>query len=281
MIYSLLLAFSLSHSPLIDKAAEITLEIPYFEMGSQEDLLTIEEEREAIRAYQELNYGSVTVLQWEKLQENHPFKLHLIPFHDDRLSFVQLLQVFKSLFWGTTPLNQEALLKAEQEFEDHLKSSEERIEIGRAQDVFCQEAIIKKQTLWEGKTVRLLYPTSVIPAEEYAPHLMIVTKVCRPNFTSLSNEEALEVEAVSKRVFQIFKDLGFNTGIKLQKNGVVGVTVPHFHQHLIFFKETEEEQEALYKMLKNIFLGSTSLSEKQYRINFLYYQTLLKDLMVG
>ncbi len=275
----ILLALSLSNCPLIDKGAEITFPYSYFEMGEEDDLTVIREERKATAAYQSLHYGSVTVLQWENLQEHNPFKLILIPFNDERSSLLQQLQVLKSLLWGPFCPTPELLEEEQTTFKSRLGQEQKIATEGNGQDVFCKNEVIQRQTLWEGKTVRLLYPTSVLPEEPLAPHFLIVTKRCRPDFASLTDEEALEVESVSRKLFEIFKTKGFESGIKLQKNGTVGVTVPYFHQHIVLFKNKEEEQQALYQMIKNVFIGSSSLSTEQYKTNYDHYKTLLNPIL--
>jgi len=271
-------SLELPSCPLIEKSTEIISPLAYQAMGQSEDEKVAALTRKIFVAYKDNGLASTTVVQKEFFNQVTPFQLTLIPFSDTKSALIQQLQVLKSIVWEPFCPPEEKLILQANELLPHLEEqalSEEAATEGEGTDVFCRKEVLEKQTLYEGRTVRLLYPTSVLPTEEPASHFLIVPKICRPDYLSLTAEEALEIEALSRKIFRHFMQEGYLIGYGLHKNGSVGVTVPDFHKHLIFFKSTEDENSALYKMIKNVLFGSSALSKEQYDKNFAYFKSTL------
>jgi diadenosine tetraphosphate (Ap4A) HIT family hydrolase len=250
--------------PLLPKSTEIVLPASYETMDQQDDENVILLSRKVISAYKKLNLGSVHVWQKEELQEAKPFRLNLIPFSDHRSALLQQFSALKAVIWGPDCTSEEGLEKGAAELRANFVELPSLSDEGSKNSPFCQQEILEKQTVLEGKTVRVLYPTSVLPSEKPAPHFLIVPKICRTDYLALTDEEALEIETISRHLFNHFKTLGYQVAHALYKNGKVGITVPHFHKHVIFFKNKDNETWGFIQMIQNILFGSTPLPQKSF-----------------
>lgn len=120
---------------------------------------------------------------------------------------------------------------------------------GKPSDFFCQERA-KDQVLWEGKTVKILYPDNPITER----HFLFVTKTHRDSFKDITKEEFVEVLDLAKRVGNLFPGDKY----VLCKTGLdAGQTVPHFHLHLIIADGKVEGICGRLKIARNILLNST------------------------
>lgn len=115
---------------------------------------------------------------------------------------------------------------------------------GAATDFFCQEHA-KAQVIWEGRTVKILYPDNPITER----HFLFVTKEHRDSFKDITQEEFAEVLDLAKRVGNLFpgeKYLLCKTGFD------AGQTVSHFHLHLIIADGKVEGICGRLKIARNI-----------------------------
>lgn len=96
---------------------------------------------------------------------------------------------------------------------------------------FCDSAVLEKQKFFEEDLVSALYTHKPI----FPGHCLIIPKRHVEHFEDLSNDEAIQIMQVIKKVHQAVQNT-FHTSsyLLLQKNGrEVGQTVPHVHFHYI------------------------------------------------
>ena len=96
---------------------------------------------------------------------------------------------------------------------------------------FCNTAVLDYQKFYEDDLVMVLYTHKpIMPG-----HSLIIPKRHVERFEQLSEEEALQIFQVIKKVdMAVQKVFGTSPYLLLQKNGTeVGQTVPHVHFHYI------------------------------------------------
>lgn len=96
---------------------------------------------------------------------------------------------------------------------------------------FCDSNVLARQKFYEDDLVIALYTHKPI----FPGHCLIIPKRHVPRFELLSDEEAMQIHLVIKKVNQAVQQaFSTNSYLILQKNGYeVGQTVPHVHFHYI------------------------------------------------
>lgn len=111
---------------------------------------------------------------------------------------------------------------------------------------FCDSSLIQSQAFYEDDLVVALCTHKPI----FPGHYLIIPKKHIERFEILSDEEALQISRVIKKVHQAAsKIFGTSSYLLLQKNGKeAGQTVPHLHFHYIPKKPGQDS--ALYFWFK-------------------------------
>jgi diadenosine tetraphosphate (Ap4A) HIT family hydrolase len=134
----------------------------------------------------------------------------------------------------------------------------------REKDPFCNQNIIEKQLVFEGKEINILYNHAPIVLGKEKLHFLLVPKRHCQKFSELTESEYLEVAQLSQNLTEFYKSKGYPTAYLFNKSGVeAGQTVPHWHEHLIFTATKTQEFFGKLRILKNMLLGSTPLPPKE------------------
>ncbi|MES2121278.1 MAG: HIT family protein [Chlamydiota bacterium] len=96
---------------------------------------------------------------------------------------------------------------------------------------FCDEKVLDAQKFYEDDLVLALYTHRPI----FPGHCLVITKRHVPRFEELSEEEALRIDQILKKVdLAVSPTYGTSSYLLLQKNGrEAGQSVPHLHFHYI------------------------------------------------
>lgn len=161
----------------------------------------------------------------------------MIPFGAEKSYLAELVTLWRVIF--ERPTDEKFVVKA----------SDRPILV----DPFCDPDILKKQMVFRGKTVSLIYNHRPVLG---ADHYLLVTHEHRTTIDDLTEEEFLEANELARRI--IHEKNGFV--IMYQKTGrAAGQTVDHWHQHLIFIDKKPETWFEKWKLFFQFLLRTRRL----------------------
>jgi diadenosine tetraphosphate (Ap4A) HIT family hydrolase len=157
-----------------------------------------------------------------------------------------------------------------------IESIEETIQ---GNDAFCDQKVIDKQLVFEGKEINILYNYAPIVLGEGKLHFLIVPKQHRSKFTDLTETEYLDVMQLSQKLVGFYKGKGYHTAYLFDKTGIeAGQTVPHWHEHVVFTATKTQEFFGKLTVLKNMLFGSSPLPSKELQIRVLLLKEDLNEV---
>jgi diadenosine tetraphosphate (Ap4A) HIT family hydrolase len=131
-------------------------------------------------------------------------------------------------------------------------------------DVFCNPDIIKKQCVFEGKHINVLYDYAPLTLGKDRLHFLLVPKRHCSKFTELTPAEYIESKELSRRLQKYYHAKGFHTVFQFAKTGEqAGLTVPHCHEHLVFTDTKTQEWLGKIRVLVRMLFGSFSLGANE------------------
>lgn len=164
--------------------------------------------------------------------------------------------------------------------EIQTKQIESIREIVKGNDAFCDEKIIKKQLVFEGKEVNVLYNYAPIAIGEGKLHFLIVPKHHHSKFTDLTETEYLESMQLSQKLVNFYKGKGYHTAYLFDKTGAeAGQTVPHWHEHVIFTATKTQEFLGQLTVFKNMIFGSSAIPQQELQTRVQSLKTELADVL--
>jgi diadenosine tetraphosphate (Ap4A) HIT family hydrolase len=137
----------------------------------------------------------------------------------------------------------------------------ERVQVV-ANDAFCKPEVIAKQRVFEGKEINVLYNYAPIGKEKL--HFLLVPKRHLAKFSQLSPTEYEETMQLTQKLLGFYKNKGLSTAYIFDKTGLeAGQSVPHWHEHIVFTATKTQEFFGKLTVLKNMLIGSSSLSQEE------------------
>jgi len=123
---------------------------------------------------------------------------------------------------------------------------------------FCNRLVLKRQGIYDGDKVFVVYPRSPVIRE----HFMVIPTRHVETLKGLREEELLESIKIVNKIFLIFEQnesaSGFNLFTNVGKKA--GQHVPHFHWHL--FIRFDDEKTSPHKVLNDSALKEEVSSEE-------------------
>lgn len=262
--------------PLKTHALEITTRIPkdYTSWSAVESKAAFEFFKEISLLWKEKKIGEqYFVYGKQNLEGNQPFSWQILPYNKTN-NFIsriwqQIVVIWRIVFGGfvaTKDYIQQQVEKYKDDFEN-WKSDEIVPEMNHepGKDPFCDAEKIAKQSVFEGRNIRILYNYAPIGFDGEPLHFLILPKRHVSNYNQLTNEEDSEIADLSKKLITYFK-----TNRKSQeaylfwKNGVdAGQSVDHFHLHLILTGNKVQTIWDKLTVLRIILFGSSPLPPDQ------------------
>lgn len=127
-------------------------------------------------------------------------------------------------------------------------------------DAFCNQKILDRQTVYEGRLIRVLYDYSPNGGSKDKLHFLVIPKACRPEFAELTADEYVELQQTTQKMVEYFRNKGYGTIYLFSNNGPnSGQTVPHFHQHFVVVGDESQELWSRLYRLKNYLIPTTPL----------------------
>lgn len=218
--------------------------------------------------------GPFLVLGENPTSSRSPFQWQFVPF-DKTTNVVsrywQQLQVAFRVFFGGTHLTNEQRSLQKSLFVNAFNQTEtvkaEDSDGEKSTDPFCNDAIVEKQLVKEGKHVRILY--------DYRPvgesHFLIVPKAHQRDFRQLTEEEYIEASELSQFVMRKLKESQpvANTYLMHKTQIDAGQSVPHWHLHIITTGNAQDDFWSKASFLWRMTFGSSPLpnDELSRRVN--------------
>lgn len=150
--------------------------------------------------------------------------------------------------------------------EAHTKQIETIQTIAQGKDAFCDQNVIDKQLVFEGKEIYVLYNYAPLALGEGKLHFLIIPKQHHSRFSDLTQTEYLESMQLAQKLVSFYKSKGYQTAYLYDKTGAeAGQTVPHWHEHVVFTATKTQDFFGKLIVLKNMLIGSSPLPQKELR----------------
>ena len=209
------------------------------------------------------------------------FGWHAIPYHSTDWTLWKQLKVFWTLLSGPFRVNNELRKAVAKSYRDEL--NKEQLESSpiyhpTAHDPFCNESQLKKQRIFEGVEVDVLYNYAPTKLDEQLDFL-IISKKHRNSFYELSKSEYVEAITLAITIFNAFRETEqANIATIYHKSGKrAGQTVPHWHLHVML---TKNRPSTFIEKVSCIWKGyfRTRLSDEELEKRVSLYSNKLKLL---
>ena len=217
-------------------------------------------------------------LLYGKVNGANPFSWEIVPYQACRTCFGRIIQqlrvLWRTVFGGVAlegarKSNQQAFYKEclqHSSGDDQRKHAVEKSSVenkSKADDAFCNKAIIERQCVITGTKVNVLFNHAPIGFGGERLHFLIVPKEHRETFTDLTEEEYLEsmklTAQLQKKLSQSSKEL-LNAYLFLKTGIDAGQTVKHVHLHAIFTLNNKQDFWSKLTVVKNILFGSSPMN---------------------
>lgn len=271
------LQFAIATHPLAPHAVEVEGPQNFSEWGENNGRSLLEITKTITSIWKDNKIASQCMMLGVQTPQKS-FTVQLVPYQDaNALTRIpQQMKVLWKLTVGAPSLNDQEIAAEKQLFSDWANFSS--IQTTHAPivgtDPFCNQTVIDKQLVAEGKTLSVLY--------SYAPvvdrHFLFVPKIHRETLEELSSEELGEIIKESARVVSVLTPQGQPQRVFwMMKFGEdAGQTVKHLHAHLMLPSDSDEEGLGKATVLKNILLGSSPLNNHELQAKVAYYKENLK-----
>ncbi|MBA3723102.1 MAG: HIT family protein [Parachlamydiaceae bacterium] len=199
------------------------------------------------------------------------FNFEVIPYPKSGWGFWKQFRVLWNITFGgffVPKIERERIVKDfQKDMESFSPSQIKQIastkDVAKKKDAFCQQKIIDSQLVFEGKEVNVLYNYAPIALGNKKLHFLIVPKQHREKFSDLTGSEYEEASRLSQKLVNFYTTKGQHTTYLFNKTGRrAGQTVPHWHEHIVFTSSKTQDFFGKLKVLKNMLIGSSSLSKK-------------------
>lgn len=209
--------------------------------------------------------GISDYLIYAKMVQGEPRSWEIVPYPKGSWGWWRQLKVLWNITFGSGRLSEDERDQVANRFKNHSPETlmtSLPIESESSNDAFCNPEVIKKQSVWEGKTVRILYNYAPLGLDNEKLHFLITPKAHRENFASLTEEEYAETMELSQKLIQVYQKDG--TAYLYDKTGAkAGQTVPHWHRHIVFTANKMQDFLGKLNVAKNMLFGSSALPPKE------------------
>jgi len=146
-------------------------------------------------------------------------------------------------------------------------------------DVFCDQNVIKKEAIFEGKQINVL-------CSRYNPHdkvhFLLAPKNHRDGFSDLSESEYLEVMQLSQKIISFYKNKGYEEAHILHKTGATaGQIIPHWICQVILLPTKVQGFFSKLFLSKSLMMGSSPLSEEMFQHRVACFREELGEVLLG
>ncbi len=221
-----------------------------------------------VQAWKERNIGDNYLVYGKCFSDKNSFSWEAVPcpFSSSTAFFGQFLILWRLTWGGASQLSQEEISwkEAQQKLLQSTGQDKTLLPAKRhfGLDPFCNKKILDKQTVFEGKLVRVLYDHAPLALGEERLHFLVIPKEHAIFFHDLQEKEYVEMMEVAQKIIRyFFKNSSAKEAYLFHKNGkMAGQSVPHFHMHLVFTSGAVEEFLGKVSVLRKMLMGSSPMS---------------------
>lgn len=212
--------------------------------------------------------------------ENEPFYLQFVPLFSDQDYKRQHLKVLARLTFGKPFVPEEKAEEMMEAFKEDTKQMPQELpQTAHASgnfDCFMDEAVLKRQTVYEGKTVKVY--VDKMPLGRH--HFTVFPIKPHANFEELTKEEYLESMEIAKKVTNWFRD---NVDIRriyfyAKNGGMGGQSVPHYHMHIAVNTNLWDELASRYRRFRNLAYRKKYITDEELDKRVEHYREAFKEL---
>ncbi len=254
----------------------------FSEWSDFNELETYELLQKIVRIWEKKGITDYLIYGKESNHSKSIFSWEIVPYPKDGWKFWKQFKVLWNIAFGSRCLPEVERRRIVKDFflQPLTNQIESITKIAQGNDAFCNQKVIDKQLVFEGKEVNVLYDYAPIGIGEEKLHFLIVPKLHRLKFSDLTETEYLEAMQLSQKLISFYKDKGCHTAYLFDKTGAeAGQSVPHWHEHLIFAATKTQELFGKLTILKNMLIGSSPLSEKELQARVQSLQNELKEAL--
>lgn len=238
----------------------------FTEWSEREDLEAYNTMQRVVALWADKGIHNYLIIGKAESGEGSQFHWEAVPYSGG-WAFLNQLSVLWNLTFGPRAASQEEQSETAEGME-HLGTQSKKIAEVEAQtnklDAFCDPVVIQKQSVFEGKTVRVLYNYAPLIADGEKLHFMVIPKAHRPTYADLTEEEYVEAMALTRKLVTYYRDKGYPTAYLYDKSGeAAGQTVPHWHEHVVLTASKVDELRGKWTVFRNMILGTTRIPDSE------------------
>lgn len=189
------------------------------------------------------------------------FSWEIVPFEKSGLTFWKQFKVLWNITFGSNRISENEREQIAKEWTTLPVKHPISVSKDNREDAFCNPDVIKRQLVYEGKEIYLLYNYAPISTTEGRLHFLLIPKKHRLNFSELTESEYSETNDFLKKLISYYRNKDYHI---FDKNGSeAGQSVPHWHEHLVFTDSQTQEFLGKLIILKNMLIGTSPLSNEE------------------
>ncbi len=235
--------------------------------------------KEIANVWEETKTATQYLVYGRQVIKENSFNFEVVPYYETSNFLTRILQqivVLWKITFGSSQVSKEHLKNKEtayrKDFEAQKNLAVEVVEPAEnvpGKDAFCNEAVINKQSVLEGKNVRVLYNYAPIGFGGERLHFLLMPKRHEADFNLLTNDEYSEIDDLSKKIISYFSEKRkLEEAYIFRKFGKdAGQTVDHGHLHVVLTSSKVQSFMGKLSVFKNMLitpspLPATELQEK-------------------
>jgi diadenosine tetraphosphate (Ap4A) HIT family hydrolase len=195
-----------------------------------------------------------------KVTPGEKFAWEVVPYPKTNWKIVTIWNQFKVLWnitFGATVVSSSAQNKLSEFYAKNLDKFYMNIDLKsiihpKGTDKFCEQDVINRQSVYEGKHIRILHDYAPLLGKDKT-HLLLMPRYHREKFENLSKEEYGELAEKRGLLVEHYEKKGFKTIYLYSNNGSIQ-SQKHFHEHFIPTTSKIDEIWGKLKVLKKILL---------------------------
>ncbi len=208
-------------------------------------------------------------LIYGKVSSSSGFSWEIVPYPKRTWAIWRQLRVLWHIAFGAPRAGErtreqvaKTVVRALSSLESCLLNRVHQVVIGR--DPFCRQDVLDRQTVFEGKEIRVLYNFAPIRLGGQELHFLLVPIAHRSRFDEVTQSEYLECQDLASQIVQFYQARGYPTAYLFDKTGKrAGQTVPHWHQHLVFTATQMDDWKGKWDVFYRMLFGASPLKPQE------------------
>ncbi len=201
--------------------------------------------------------------------------IHAVPYTPEHwllqpiTKMIQQIRVLVRLRFGGKEVTQAQVEELKKNYATPLQNSETILENKKERKIsdeekakcpFCKDENKKKQLVAEGEHVMLFY--NIRQIGQIKNDLLIIPKEHRVGFHELTAEEGIEMAQMARKVSLYYLNKDCKLHLFDKTGDTAGLTVDHFHRHILVEKISTPDSTTFWSIIKNMFWGRALPTEE-------------------